>query len=506
MSSRVRIKALHFFVTAGMLLSAAAHAQSAKSHSASPLAEAKAQLARHELKSAEDSIWQVLASDPNNSEAILLLGDVRAEQGRYSEAETLFQRVVQLDSSGTPGHIALGKTYLAEDKLAPALEQYKAAEQLAPENLDVRVTLARLYAATGDCSLAMTSLQAIPAAHFPAEAIPVKVGCLLAGGHQDDAKRLAGQAKSPALALALAEVFVVAKLPQESMKLLDVAAASGKKPPPRFYFVKAKTLDASGDEAGAMENFQRAVKLEPGSEEFALALAELNAREGKHAEAFATLQNISKLFPNSPKVLRPLIVEAAFAGKRAETQDAAERLAQSDEPRDLYVSASVFLKTGRESDAVGLLERYVAQVPNDVSAWVGLGIAYADLKRPEDAQKAFERALEVDPKFAEAEYQLGVLASGNSDNTAAIRHLERAVELNPNHVLAPAKLGKLYLESGQFEKARDSLLKAEALNPNDRQTEYGLALAYSKLGNREEAKIHMERFQKFGPIGSTENK
>jgi hypothetical protein len=36
--------------------------------------------------------------------------------------------------------------------------------------------------------------------------------------------------------------------------------------------------------------------------------------------------------------------------------------------------------------------------------------------------------------------------------------------------------------------------------------EYGLALAYSKLGNRDEAKVHMERFEKAGPIGATEKK
>jgi hypothetical protein len=33
-----------------------------------------------------------------------------------------------------------------------------------------------------------------------------------------------------------------------------------------------------------------------------------------------------------------------------------------------------------------------------------------------------------------------------------------------------------------------------------------LALVYGKLGNREEARIHMDRFEKAGPIGATEKK
>jgi tetratricopeptide (TPR) repeat protein len=509
MSNRVPTSAARVLLSVAVLIMSDVYAQTAKPHaeSPSPLSQAKIQLAKHDLMSAEDSIWKILSSDPNNAEALLLLGTVRVEQQRYSEAETLFQRVVQLDPNAAAGHIALGRIYLAEDKLSPALEQYKQAEQLAPQNTEVHTILARLYAATGDCSLAMTSLEAIPPARFPPEAMPVKVGCLLALGHQEEATSLAERAKSPVLDLALAEVFVTSKLPQEALKLLDVAAASGKKPPARFYFVKAKALDESGNQAGALANFQRALALDPSSEEFALAMAELYARQGKHAEAFATLQKASKLDPDSPRILRPLIVEASFAGKSADAQDAAEQLAaKSNEPQDLYVAASVFLKTGRQNDAVPVLEKYVAQVPNDARAWVGLGIGYAELKRSDDAQKAFERALQVDPKFAEAEYQLGLLAGFNSDTAGATHHFERAVDLDPNHALALEKLGNLYLEAGQFEKARDALLKAESLNPNDRQTEYGLALAYSKLGNREEAKIHMERFQKFGPIGSTENK
>jgi hypothetical protein len=50
------------------------------------------------------------------------------------------------------------------------------------------------------------------------------------------------------------------------------------------------------------------------------------------------------------------------------------------------------------------------------------------------------------------------------------------------------------------------LLRAESIAPQQRETEYDLALVYGKLGNREEAKAHMEKFQKAGPIGSTEKR
>ena len=509
MSSRVRTSVLAIILISALLIETPALAQSSKTHPApaSPLAEATAQISKHDLESAESSIWKVLSTEPNNREALLLLGVIRGEQQRYPEAETLFQRVLQLDPKSVIAHVNLGKTYLTENKILEATDEYQQAQTLEPQNVEVRVTLARLYAAAGQFREAMTSLNGIPPARLPVDAIPVKVGSLLALGHQEEATKLADAVKNPALRLALAEVFVSAGQPNEALKLLTAALTSGRKPPPRFYFVKARALDAAGDSAAALENFRKAVALDPTSEEFLLGLAELYARQNKHAEAFEVLERANKLDPDSPKTLRPLILEASFAGKNADVEDAAEQLAaKSEEPQDLFVAANVFLTNHRQSEAVPLLEKYLAKVPNDARAWVGLGVGYEDQRRFVDSQKAFESALKADPKFEDAEYQLGVLTSVTGNSALAIQHFEKAVEINPNHAPSLEKLGNLYLEAGQFDKARDALLKSEALDPQNRKIEYSLALAYAKLGNREEAKIHMERFEKAAPVSATEKK
>jgi tetratricopeptide (TPR) repeat protein len=353
----------------------------------------------------------------------------------------------------------------------------------------------------------MTALNAVPPARLPAEAIPIKVGSLLATGHTDEALQVAAAVKNPAVDLVLAEVFVTSKLPEQALKMLAAAETSGTRPPARFYFIKAKALDAAGNETAALENFQKAVTLQPSSQEFLLGNAELYAREGKHEQAYELLQRAQKVAPGSAAILRPLILEASFAGKGAEVQDAAEELAtKSDDPKDLFVAASVFLKSKREDEAIPLLQKYLEKYPNDPTAWVGLGLGYEEQKKSSEAQKAFERALQADPQFAEAEYQLGALAELSGDSAAAAQHYERALGMNPNHLLAMTKLGKLYLEAGQYEKSRDVLLKAESIAPQNRETEYDLALVYGKLGNHEEAKAHMEKFQKAGPIGSTERR
>jgi Flp pilus assembly protein TadD len=53
---------------------------------------------------------------------------------------------------------------------------------------------------------------------------------------------------------------------------------------------------------------------------------------------------------------------------------------------------------GLWKDATTRFENATALDPTYPSAWNNLGIGYEQLGRPEDAKKAYERALELDPK------------------------------------------------------------------------------------------------------------
>src|SRR5438552_2312902 len=158
MSSRARIKFRKLVVISALLTANFTWCQSTRRHvvPASPLTQARAQIAKHDLQAAENSIWQVLSADPNNSDALLLLGTVRSDQQRFAEAETLFNRVLQLDPNSAAAHLNLGKCYLAEKKLANAMDEYQKAGHLLPHDVEVHVTLAKLYAANGEFASALS--------------------------------------------------------------------------------------------------------------------------------------------------------------------------------------------------------------------------------------------------------------------------------------------------------------------------------------------------------------
>src|SRR6266571_8433906 len=113
--------------------------QMSPTHTSSTFATAKAQVARGDLQNAESSLWSVLSLNPNDKEALTLLGIIRGRQQRYPEAESLFRRLLQIDPKSLVAHRNLARALVAQDKVDEAIEQYEQAESLAPEDSDLKL-------------------------------------------------------------------------------------------------------------------------------------------------------------------------------------------------------------------------------------------------------------------------------------------------------------------------------------------------------------------------------
>src|SRR3954462_1814934 len=59
--------------------------------------QARSEITRNELDTAEKTLWAVISSEPNNVQALTLLASIRMKQHREAEAEALLRRVLQLD-------------------------------------------------------------------------------------------------------------------------------------------------------------------------------------------------------------------------------------------------------------------------------------------------------------------------------------------------------------------------------------------------------------------------
>jgi tetratricopeptide (TPR) repeat protein len=483
----------------GPTFNAGAQIPQAETEPATQIKIARDQFEHNDLAGAEKTLWSVLSTGPSNEAALTLLGMIRGRQERYSESEALFRRVLQIN----PKSIVAGKNLItalvAQEKIDDAIDASQKLAKVLPEDVDLKIELARLYFRRGEYDAALSSIAGLPSRSLPPTAVPVKAASLLGLGRKSDAVALIPQARAhSAVALELARVFLDANLPDEALKCLPVSAPTTKQAAAAYYELKGKALGSKGQFSPAISNFRSALALNPQSTDTLLGIAKIYTAQNNHSEAVDLLQRAHTLAPDSLPVLRLLIIEALKSGQRKLALRTAYELQQKspDNLDDMYLNGATMLEVHEYGPTVAIFEKYVGQRPNEPKAQLGLGMAYLSQQRYADAKRALQRATQMDPDMSEAYYQLG-MADGKQGNVQeAIQDFERVLQLQPGHAKALVSLGTLYLQQGDMDKAKTALVRGAAADPTNPDVEYQLSLLFSRAGNSAEARQHMDRFRK----------
>jgi tetratricopeptide (TPR) repeat protein len=92
-------------------------------------------------KSTRCSLKDFLGLTSTHLDAIAVLGSNLYEQGRLSEAATIFEGLLALDGNNYYGHAGMGALALSEEKLDEALQYLKTASRLNPNDPTVHANL-----------------------------------------------------------------------------------------------------------------------------------------------------------------------------------------------------------------------------------------------------------------------------------------------------------------------------------------------------------------------------
>jgi tetratricopeptide (TPR) repeat protein len=93
--------------------------------------------------------------------------------------------------------------------------------------------------------------------------------------------------------------------------------------------------------------------------------------------------------------------------------------------------ADAYRKTGDPERALALLQEGMSRHPNYFSALIVQGKSFLDLERPEQAEEAFRRVLELDADNLVALQSLAELATDRGELEEAARWYERLVQMDP---------------------------------------------------------------------------
>lgn len=136
--------------------------------------------------------------------------------------------------------------------------------------------------------------------------------------------------------------------------------------------------------------------------------------------------------------------------------------------RDPYASPfyARYLNTGSVLDSqIRTALAAVRQNPDAPDLHNDLGVLLVQKGFPKDAEREFERAVNLDRRYYPGWYNLGLVRAARGDELGARRALRRTVDLKPGHSAALFQLGLIEEKRNHTERAIDLYAKAYGINP-----------------------------------------
>jgi serine/threonine-protein kinase len=334
--------------------------------------------------------------------------------GNIDKAVAAFERAIKKDPSFVLGHAGLGdacwaKYHAANDPAwaARASEAIQSALALDPDDPDVRVSLASVYAETGKNEDAIREYREALKRRPTNDVAHRKLAVALRNqGRSEEALQEYQQAlairpnyflNNSALGVfyyrrgqyaeaAIAFQRVTQNQPDSAWGFINLGAAYLK----------------GGDNERALENFERAIAIAP--DEMAYSnVGAIHYAEGRYAEAARAFSEAIRLGPKNDVSHRNLGDAYLRLGQRDKARTEYERaVALSDEQLKINPRAGPTLasravydaKLGRIAEAIRHIEAAVGLSPGDVEVLYKQAVVYALVGREGDAVRALEVALE----------------------------------------------------------------------------------------------------------------
>jgi tetratricopeptide (TPR) repeat protein len=130
--------------------------------------------------------------------------------------------------------------------------------------------------------------------------------------------------------------------------------------------------------------------------------------------------------------------------------------------------------------AADTFREIVGRYPDHAPGWMNLGLAEHRLKRPDEAEKALTRAVEIDLRFGPAWLLLGIVRYEKKAYDGALAALGQAVWLEPKNPVARNYLAVTVGAKGWNSGAEEELRRALDLSPDYGPAHFNLAIFYLK--------------------------
>jgi tetratricopeptide (TPR) repeat protein/transglutaminase-like putative cysteine protease len=269
---------------------------------------------------------------------------------------------------------------------------------------------------------------------------------------------------------------------QHAAALADVILAEKLEPTSASpYLTLGVILSHSEDQAGALQAFDEAVRRDPGDVQARRFRSSLNFQIGRPMEGFADLDVLLAAHPADTETLRVRSSRFRSAATDAKSLEAVNTVLKTDPQNANALTVRCWSRQYLKKElGAGLddCERALKIMPNLVPAQEGRGYILADLRRYEEAAKAFDQVVAADPAGLEGYMARGNLYALLGRYDDAIADYDHVVKQAPKYAFALGERAIAKLDKRDLDGALEDADKAIAMGPGP-----GPAGAYRAKGS-----------------------
>jgi len=328
--------------------------------------------------------------DPNNYDALGMLGEIYVVAGKKEEAAQIADNLVRNRPRDPEGYILQSGLAVRAGKVDEAIAKLKIAAELDPKRVRTQITIGNLYLSKRDRKSAQEWYD----------------------------KALAADPNS-----------------------VEVHVTRGN-----FFF-------ASGERDEGEKEYRKAIELSKEKEKIRIALAEHYLFQGRMDDSEKELNAVIKEM-NSQKARKVLAEIKLETGKVADAKPIVDGiLKENDKDLDgKYLMGRIALVENRLNDAKAIFGEVVKQDAGMAPARLYNGLTEIRQGNVEVGRKEIEEAVKLDPTNARAQLVLGNVSMRSGAPAVAEKAALEVLRRNPSNAQAAALLADSYLARKEWQK------------------------------------------------------
>lgn len=249
-----------------------------------------------------------------------------------------------------------------------------------------------------------------------------------------------------------------------------------------FYFNLALSLDLWDKPHEALDNYRKALKIDPGIKEAWNNIGTLCQKLGQAAEAETAYRRAAAL---DSEYAEPRVNLARMKKDLSELKALAKRF-----PHDalsLYFLADEHYRAGEYDLAAEYAAQASANAPTDAEIKILSGLICLAQENTAEARICFQKALALDPRSVPALVNLANLETTAGEYETAEKHYKRALELSPQNLDAHINYADMLYRQKRLPEALEEYRTAVVIDPGIPEISNNLGVILKDIGEYEEA-------------------